>query len=66
MMAEGEKILKETAAYQAQLKAQSQARALKLQEEQLRQLREEENLAAERKQRQELQQQRHAQVRKIH
>ena len=61
-MAKEDEMLKKSVAFQESLLAQSQAKALKVQEEQLRQLREEEALAAECKQRQDLQQQRHAQV----
>lgn len=61
LFAREEQLQKERAECQAQFEAQSLAKASKLKEEQMKTLKEEEAHAAERKQRQELQQQRHAQ-----
>jgi hypothetical protein len=61
-LAKQEQLLKQTAALLDQQQAQSHAKALKAQEEQLLQLKEEEALAAELKLRQEQQQQKRAQV----
>ncbi|KAK3930721.1 Nucleoporin GLE1 [Frankliniella fusca] len=61
IIAREEQLEKDRAAYRAQFEAKVQAKDQKIKEEQLKTLKEEENLAAERKQRQELEQQRYAQ-----